>query len=217
MRRLTSFLVSLSALVATPAYGQRPPQRPVGLADSVAGQAALRVFTRLITRDNYRDMGFESVAEVRSATLGAQLPEYMIRLDELQRFQAGQAPESLLHATERVTWLVLVNGRTRSSVTLSRGSGGWGAVGYGAPHYSRIVDSVLALLASRPGGGGQYIEVLVPALNTTFLGSVQAGQLFFTPVLTDQRFKFQSGSTLPAAQALLQMVPAARAHNGQPS
>jgi hypothetical protein len=185
--------------------------------DSVAGQAALRVFTRLISRDNYRDMGFESVAEIRSATLGAQLPEYMIQLDELRGFQAGQAPESLLHPTGRVTWLVLVNGQTRSSVTLSRRNGSWGAVGYGAPHYARIVDSVRASLAGRPGGGGQYIEVLVPALNTRFLGNVQAGQLFLTPVLTDQRFKFQSGSTLPAAQALLQMGPAARAHNGQPS
>ncbi|HEY6925527.1 MAG TPA: hypothetical protein VI653_18760 [Steroidobacteraceae bacterium] len=185
--------------------------------DTVAGRAALRVFTRLITRDNYRDMGFESIAEIRSATLGAQLPEYMIQLDELQHFQAGQAPESLLHSTGRVTWLVLVSGRTRSSMTLSRGSRGWGAVGYGAPHHARIVDSVLALLASRPGGGGQYREVLVPALNTTFLGSVQAGQLFLTPVLSDQRFKFQSGSTLPAAQALLLMVPAAQAHKDVPS
>jgi hypothetical protein len=217
MRRLPSFLVSLTVLVAPRVHCQKPAERPVGLADSVAGQAALRTFTRLITRENYRDLGFESVAEIRSATLGAQLAEYMIRLDELRNFQTGLAPESLLHATGRVTWFVLVNGQTRSSVTLSRRNGGWGAVGYGAPHHARMVDSVRTLLASRPGGGGQYTEVVVPALNTIFLGSSQAGQLFLTPVLTDQRFKFQSGSTLPAAQALLQMVPAAKAHNGQPS
>jgi len=218
MVRVTGLLLSLSTLGSAGAVGQVRAAQPVGQPDSVAGRAGIAVFTRLITKDNYRDMGFTSESEIRSATLGAQLPEYLIRLDELRGFQAGQDPGALLHASGRVTWLVLVGGQVRSSLTLSLGDRGWEPVAYGSPQHARILDSVYTQLVARPGGGGtQYVEVRVPALNTAFIGHRQGGQLFLTPILSDQRFNFESGVTLPASQALLQMVSAARQHNGLPT
>jgi hypothetical protein len=217
MRKVFTLVASLG-LLASPAMGQVRPDRQGRTVDSVTAQAALRTFTRLVNEDNYRDLGFDNPKEIRSATLGVSMPEYLIRLDELRSYQSGQDPAPLLHATGRVTLFVLVGGVTRSSIALSLQGQTWEPVGYGSPQYGRSLDSARTQLATREGrSAAEYFEVRVAALNVTFVGAYQGGQLFLTPVRPDQRFGFESGSTLPAGDALKAMVSAAQSHNGLPT
>jgi hypothetical protein len=213
-RALIAFLVSAGC--ASQLLGQVPPDRQRGAVDTVAAQRALGTFASLLAQQrNYQQMGFESAAEVRSATLGVSWDEYMVRLSDLKAYQAAQDPNALLITTARRTFPILVGGRTRSSLTL--GADGR-PVGFGSPSYVRMLDSLRSQVAQRDGGAVvDYFEVRVSALNTTFLGSRRNGQLFLTPLKTDSQYGFEAGRTLPANDALRAMVPAAQAHNGEPT
>ena len=211
---LIAFLALVSSASLLPS--QVPPDKQRTAVDLVAAQRALGTFVSLLEQQkNYQQMGFESAAEVRSATLGVPWDEYMVRLSDLKAFQAGQDPATLLVSTARRTFPILVGGRTRSSLTLGADAE---PVGFGSPAYVRMLDSLRSQVAQREGAAvADYFEVRVSALNTTFLGSRRNGQLFLTPLKTDAQYGFEAGRTISANDALRAMVSAAQAHNGDPT
>jgi hypothetical protein len=212
------WIASLAFLVVGYAYGQPAMQADESRAAAKTAQDAIPTFAQLVTRDNYRAMGFNSTEEVRSATLGDPLEEFLIQLDELRKYQRGQDPGLLLHSAGRVTFPVRVKDATRSSLTVERKGASWQAIGFGAPSYVRHLDGLRAQLAQREGQKvADYFEVKAPALRVSFVGVRKGGKLFLTPLLDDGRFGFKAGTPLPAEDALAAMVQAARDHNGLPS
>lgn len=218
--RMASALASafLCSMAAFGAFAQTAPERPAPPEAVKAAEQALGTLALLVTKENRQQMGFDSVEEVRAATLGVPLPEFMVRLDELQKFHEGEDPSRLLHSTGRLTFPVLVQGRTRSSVTLGRGEKGWEAVSYGGPNYIRLLAEERGRLMEKEGrSADEYLEVRVPALNLSFLGARKEGRLFLTPLFEDPRFPLKKGATLPAEEVFKAIQPAAREHTGLPS
>src|SRR5262245_11891040 len=199
---------------ATPLLGQGEDQRFAAGTDKVAAEALTR-FAALVTRENYRQMGFDSPEQVRSASLGPPMRQFSVGLDDLKKFDTGSDPSKLLAGADTLIYPVLAGDGVRSSITLQRDSaGGWRAVAFGAPIFTRAVWG--ARPRSEAAGASPFI-VRVPALNLFFLGTRRDGELMLAPVVDDPRLKFEKGVPVPAATVFAALVPLARAHNDLPT
>ncbi len=199
-------------------------ERPVTMtqedlrAATAAAQEVLQTYARLVNQQNFRDLGFESTEEIRAATLGTPLQQFMIRLDELREYQATRPALPLLHGTDRVRFPVLAQDATRSSLTVTRQDDRWVAYAFGDAALIRALAGARTEAAAREGARPEeYVEVWMPALNVVFIGRQRDGDLFLTPVTDDARFGFTRGETLAASEALRRMVEAAREHNELPT
>lgn len=217
--RMASALVSafIGSMAALGAFAQTAPEPPAPREAVQAAEQALGTMPLLVTKENRLQLGFETKEEVRTAKLDVPLPEFMVRLDELQKFKEGEDPSKILHSTGRLTFPLLVQGAPRSSVTLERREKGWEAVSYGAPNHIRLLAEERARLMKNEGrSAGDYFEVKVPALNLGFVGSRKEGRLFLTPLFDVPRFQLKKGATLPAEEVFKAIQPAAREHTGLP-
>lgn len=206
-------LVLLFSLAASDAAGQAASWKPT--TETLAGaeraaREAVGTFAQLVTPKNAREMGFESPEEVRTATVGAPLPEYIVQLDELRRYDAGTSPGRLLHESGLFLFPVLVGTNVRSSLTIQHERGAFRAVAFGAPAFMQRTSRALD---GRPGS----VLVRVPSLNVFFVAFSEGDRLLFASVLDDTRFGLKSGEPVPAEKALERLVPAAKEHTGLPS
>lgn len=218
--RKTLIALLLASLAALPCAAQTAAVDASTMREATAeAERALQSLTRLVTKDNQRQMGFESLEEVRAAKLGLPVHEFFIRLDELQKYEPGQDPAKLLRGTGQVTFPVVVQERTRSSVTLRRLDNRWEAAAFGAPSYTRLLEETRTQLAKGDGRSpAEYFEVKIPALNLSFLGSRAGdGRLLLAPLLDTPRFGFRKGVAQPAEEVLKAVLAAAREHNGLPT
>lgn len=176
-----------------------------------AARAALDTFGRLVSEENYAQLGFDSPREVQQAELGEPLMEYMIRLDALQGYQEGSDPEELLVPTQQLIYPVVVGGKVRSAVTLSKASGEWKVVGFGKPMLARLLDEQRSSLESARGTAATpAFAVRIPALNVYFLGTREDSRLLFTPLFDDSRIDLKKGEAVPAGEVLQRLAPIAR-------
>jgi hypothetical protein len=213
---MRALLVACGILVfATPLLGQAEDERFAAGSDKVAAEALSR-FAQLVTRENYRQMGFDSPEEVRSAKLGPPMRQFSVGLDDLRRFEAGSDPTKLLGGADTLIFPVLTGERVRSSITLQRDSSGWRAVAFGAPSFTRAAWDARGR-SEAAGAGASPSIVRVPALNLFFLGTRRDGQLMLAPLLDDPRLKLEKGVPVPAATVFTALVPLARAHNDLPT
>lgn len=218
MRTLSRWLLCALA-AATPAVAQVEGEKyDAGMrqATEVARQA-VTTFARLVDDKNARALGFETPAELRAATLGAPSRGFAVRLDELKQY-AGGDPARLLHSTDRLTFPLMLGGRTVSSVSVTTRDGGWAAESFGAPSYARLLSEARTRLGESAGRDpAETFEVAVPALNVRLVGTQSASGLLLASIVDDPRFGFRRGEALPAAEALGKLVPAAKEHNGLPT
>lgn len=154
-------------------------------------------------------MGFAGPADLQAATTGEKLDVFMIRLDSLKGAPAGAGSvEGLLTATSDTVVPVLVGGRVRSSITVTRGAGGYSASAFGEAGLAAIGEG-------RPLPQGAFL-VRVPALGLQFVGSREAGKVMLTPTAADPRLRLEPGRAVPAEAVVQQLVPLAQNHNGLP-
>ena len=171
MRSLLAMIFAVLLLTAT-AIAQPPPgQLERGASESLAA------FKALVTeRQNYKEMGFESMAEIDRMTLGVPMRVFMVPLDRLQGYQSGMAPEPLLVDTKHTLYPILVDAQSRSSIMMSVIEGSWKAVSFGSPKMIRMLSAARANVASGAGVPLASIFLIeVPALNLYLLGYQAAG------------------------------------------
>lgn len=219
MRTAACTLGLLLSLGAADAAAQTPPARASSEALEGARRSAreaLSTFAQLVTPRNALEMGFEKPDDVRSATVGAPLPEFQIRLDDLKGYAAGTNPGRLLHESGLFLFPVLVGEQVRSSLTIQHERGAFKAVAFGAPGFMRQTSRAVGGIGDAAERSEAFL-VRIPALNVFFVGYSDGGKLLFASVLDDPRFDLKSGEPLPAEKVLERLAPAAREHKGLPS
>lgn len=208
MRNMLAVMFVVLLLAAT-AIAQPPP----GQLERGAFQS-LTAFKALVTaRQNYKEMGFESMAELDRITPGVPMQVFMVPLDRLQSYQSAMAPEPLLVDTKHTIYPILVDTQTRSSLTMSEIQGSWKAVSFGSPKMIRMLSTARAGVASGAGVPLSSVFLIeIPALNLYLLGYQAAGTTMAAGVKED-------GSTTPSRKAsavFADLVPLAKAHDGLP-
>jgi hypothetical protein len=188
----------------------RQPAPPERLPDAQqAASRALPTLQQMVTEQNYREMGFESVDEVKSAVLGGPIQVYVVDLNRLKEYQAGGDPQGLLTPSNDVVYPVLVKSGVRSSIRVTNQGNGWGTSGFGGANLIKAVAKQMA--------GESDFEVQVPVFNLYFVGQRRENKLFLVPIVDDPRFNLKAGSALPAEEVFRLLSGAAKEHNGLPT
>jgi len=178
---------------------------------------SLETFSQLVTDKNYKQMGFDSPEEVRSATLGTPIQDFMVRLDRLKKYEPGSRPDDLLTATGQVIYPVLVKDQVKSSMTISKNKESWHAVSFGGPNFVKLISKTLVENSRKTGlDHSSYFLVRVPSVNLFFLGFRSTNELMLIPLMDDKKLGFKGGIGMKAEKIFTAILPDARAHNGLP-
>lgn len=172
-----------------------------------AAARALAIFRSIVDSQNYRRLGFDSVTDVHTATLGKPLVAFHIGLHDLRGYQPGTDPSRLLRGGRRIVYPVLVRGGARASVTLTEDSAGWKGVSYGGPVSAGLVEKALSDAAhSVHQRSGPYFLIRVLALNVNFLGYYDNNRrLDLIPLLDDPRHRWRAGLPSEADSVFAQL------------
>lgn len=208
MRSMLAAIFAVLLLTAT-AIAQPPPgQLERGASESLVAFKAL-----VTAKQNYKEMGFESMAELDRMSPGIPMQVFMVPLDRLQGYQGGMAPEPLLVDTKHALYPILVDAQARSSIMMSEVQGSWKAVSFGSPRMIRMLSAARASVASGAGIPLSSVFLIeVPALNLYLLGYRAAGTTMAAGVKDDGG----TTPTRPMSAVFADLVPYAKAHDGLP-
>lgn len=213
--RILITTLAIALMMIWQANAQQKPL-PLETIQEVASEG-LAAFSKLVTKENYQAMGFESPGDTRAASLGAPMRVFLVRLDELQRYQPGKDPNKLLSGGDRVIYPVTVKEKVRSSVVVEKVKGRWEATSFGSSNLVKMLTKV------RKDSSGStrlpissYFVVEVPALNLYFAAHRTDEVLMLTPLLDDPSYGFKAGVTMSADKVFEAILPAARKHEGLP-
>ena len=186
------------------------------VTDSVA-RRSLVAMRDLVSTTNFQLIGFQSVAETRSAQLGEPLIIRTVRLDRLRLFNATSNVDALLGPETTVLYPVEVAGESRCGIRLAEFPGGWRAVMYGMPNQSRqwfLARRSAALTAAVPEIA--IFGVSVPALQVDLVGYRKGNQRFLASISNQPSLGLRTNEFLTATQVLVALVPFAQQYNEQP-
>ncbi len=186
--------------------------------EQTAAQKGLETLAKLVDAENFKDIGFESAEEVRSAALGTPLKVFLVGLDSLREYRKDAEPDALLTDVQRSVYPVLVNNQVRSSITVEGKNGKWSAVSFGDAYLMKKIDQALkgrvASMAKQATGPPTLVHVAF--LNLYFVGQTWNNKLMLTTVTPLANTKFRESTTMSAAEAFDLLVPIARNYNGLP-
>jgi hypothetical protein len=183
----------------------------------LVAKEALASLGNLVGKENYEIMGFKSLAELKTTTLGEPLRVFMVRLDQLKEYQPGSDPNKLLSSGDQVIYPVMVDKMVRSSVVIGMAKDTWKPVSLGRSNLAQLLTKVLkdnAKSAKLPVSS--YFVVHVPALNLYFVAHRVDKVLTLIPVLDDPSYGFKAGKAIIADKVFEAILPAARKHDGLP-
>jgi len=208
----------LSMCCATTALAQPAREAFTTREAFVAATQSLQAFRAIVTAQNFRQMGFLSLAEVKIATLGPPLPVAMVQLDDLRAYRPGNDPAALLRDLHKIVFPILVNNQVRSSITVERRESRWQGTSFGAPTLAGMTERARRASSSASGvAPSSYVLVHVAALNRHYLGHRAGNRLILTTIVDDPVLRLPAGRDIPAADLFAALVPIAQRHNGLPS
>lgn len=184
-----------------------------------AATQSLATFRQLVTKDNYKQLGFDSPDEVSSATLGQPIQVYMVKLDQLREYKSGTDPNALLTNINQLQYPVMVREQVRSAIGVGQADGKWKATGFGNASLARQVAAARKAepAASAQGASSQPMLIHVAALGLYFVASRGAdGKLMMTPLVDNPSFNMRAGAPIPAEQVFTTLSPLAQQYNGLP-
>ena len=178
-----------------------------------AAARGLETFRKLVTNENFKEMGFESMAEVSNASLGEPRHVFAVGLEQLKGFAPGGDANRLLTDANQELYPVMVGDQARASVTVEQRDGKWRATSFGSSRRSRQLAQAsrsLTQSAEKP------IIVHVQAFNLYFLGQRSDNRLMLTPLADYSSYNLRAGATASADDIFAALVPIAREYNGLP-
>ena len=175
-----------------------------------AANKAITILQKMVTDQNFRALGFESLDQVKQAQLGAPLQMFDIGLDKLKGYRAGTNADTLLTQSSKTVYPITVNGEVKSSVMINHNESGYQPSNFGN------ADIIKSLSRYRRADSGNDFIVRVPAFGIYYLGRHVENRLLLVPIISDPRLKVKTGEPVPAETVIEQLVPLANAYNELP-
>ena len=208
---MRSQILICGLLLSMMACEKAEPPKPPSTQPQEAATTAIGVLQKMVNESNFRDLGFDSLDQVKQAQPGQPLKVFEIGLDQLKGYKAETNPDSLLLQSSKTIYPVEVNGQVKSSFTVNHRENGYQASSFGN---AAIIKSLSQYRQS--GVAGNDFVVRVPAFNMYYLGRRIENRLLLVPIIDDPRLKLKPGEAVPAQTVLEQLVPLANAYNGLP-
>jgi hypothetical protein len=195
--------------------GQQPTSQQTYSSPDEAARSSLEIlktpgFFREETGGTKRaiDLGFESVAEVADATLGAPLPVINVWLDQLSHFQPNDDPKKLVKDPHTVIFPLYVKSAVRSSLTVSAPTktNAWLRMGRGSPILIRTIEQLRGRLGQP---GDTFFLVMNRGIGLRFLARKSGDTIMLIPLdtFTFGTFELKAGEEWPAKDVILKLVP----------
>ncbi|MEP6820222.1 MAG: hypothetical protein ABJA18_11855 [bacterium] len=169
-------------------------------AQSAAAQS-LTTFRQLVNEKNYKELGFESLEEVSTATLGNPIPVVFVRLDSLRQYQAGSDPNALLSSSNQMSYPVMARDQVRTSVVVEQVDGKWQTATLGNGALAKALAAVRKPAAAGSAGNQESL-VHVGALGLYFLAQRADNKWTLTPLTDKPDMNLKAGAAMPAEEVL---------------
>ena len=209
---LTACILAFLTLCVYLVFAQKGQE---GKSLEEAASDGLKTLAALITKENYKNFGLNSIDQAQSLRLGEATHLQMIGLDNLKAFKSETDPKSLIVPMNSAVYSVLdaKNGDMVTSIQLQDDGGKWTATSFGNANLAKIWQSGLAK-AKADGKTGQAIWI--PSLNIHLVGYEADGKSFLA--LADDRpiADLEPNVFLPANELLDRLKPVAYQYNGLP-
>jgi hypothetical protein len=206
--KLIALMFTLGAFVIASAQMQMKPIPQEARAEATRSLPQLQ---QLVTPESYKALGFQSVAEAKSATLEAPVQVFMVQLDRLREYQPSASPHALLTETNELKYPVSVNHQVRTSMVMRQINGKWQVASFGRPVLTKALTETIQEQAEKTkASAASFFEVKIPALNLVFVARQEGSRLLLTPVIDDPRFELKQGQEVDAQQLFARLVPYAK-------
>lgn len=186
-------------------------------AANIAAAKSLRTLRKLISEENYKQMGFDSLGEVANAALDYSIPEFAIDVASVREYRSDGDPGTLLVFAHSLVYPVLVSGEVRTSITMAYRDQVWKAQSFGHSNFTRLLAIQLAAQSKNQKlDRNAFFIVRVPAFNLVFLGFRINRKFMFAPVFDAPEYDLVAGTPVPADIIVEKLQAAARDYNDLP-
>lgn len=182
-----------------------------------AAARGLETFRKLVTNDNFKELGFESKDEVASAALGEPKRVYSVGLEQLRQYQPGGDASRTITDANRVMYPVSARDQVRAAISVELKDGKWRATDFGSSGLAKqIAQASKSISASSQRPEDAPIIVHVQPFNLYFLGQRSDNRLMLTPLGDYSSMNLKTGATTTADEVFAALQPLAREYNGLP-
>ncbi len=216
---LSAIAIAKSIEEETPTEKQQPIMNTTsttsaGYADpETAAREALNYIPLLVTTDNAKEMGFDSIPRDPSVlALGQPLPIYYIRHNTLTAHYTGQDVRKLLTDGEEMLYPVFKDGQVVCSVVVAKQQGVWAFRSLGDSNLVKELVEVRNRQASVSGKDhSKYFIVHIPSLYHMFVAHYDsAGKLLLSHLHDNDNYGFVKHASHDAERVINTILPHAK-------
>ncbi|UCC40908.1 MAG: hypothetical protein JSV96_05595 [Candidatus Aminicenantes bacterium] len=168
---------------------------------------ALEIFNELVTAENYKSMGFESLDEVKKIDVVEPLQVFIVRFVDLLEYESGADPDEIISGGDQFIYPVTFENEVRSSIVVEKVNNEWEAARFGG--------ASLVKLLTEFAEESDFV-IYMPSLSLYFVAFYDADdKLALVPILDDSNFEFSAGEAIFATEAFDKILPIARNYKEQ--
>jgi len=176
---------------------------------------AIQALSAMVTDQNFQTFGLTSKDQLRSLKAGKQYNKFMIGLDDIKKYTAGQDVQAIVKPLAAIEVpLVDQSGKIQTAIEFVKNKDKWEASGFGL---SSDLAAVRNEQANRADTSRSSVSLIrIPALRTRFIGVSSSTGLNFIVLENNESLGFRQGATIAAKDAILKLVNVAKLYNGLP-
>ncbi len=170
---------------------------------------AIDSFANFVDPAEVPEFGLNSIAEIRSLKGGKQFKRYIIDLNDIQKYKAGEDVGKMIKEYPAIE-VALVNdsGHIRTAVEFVKYNGKWKAAAWGSsPEFTMVIDAQ-SYIKDTVINQGKLIRI--PALHISFIAISSGAGLEFFILKDDDSLQFKKGEKKLSTDVILKLVPIAK-------
>lgn len=211
---LINLLSFTACFFATTIINAQKTQTDTIISESLIKESINR-FVSLVDSEDVQEYGLKSIAELKSLRAGKQYRKYVIGLNDIKKFKAGDDVAKIIKEYPSIeVSLVNKSGKIITSIEFVKKDNKWEASGYGSTPELISLGQAQTKYGNGIARRGNLIRI--PALGVSFISIPSAAGLEFMSLEDNQKYKLQKGIKTTASSAILKLVPFANNHNGLP-
>jgi hypothetical protein len=204
--------IIIVAALSTPAKAADPTPQQLVEPDAAhsAAVGSLDTYRQFAPPQFQRRLSGPGAAPI---DLASPMKDYTIGLIPLQQWD-GKDPGTLLEPSGQYVYSIVLGGTPQATVTVSKKNGQWQAdeFGEGGDTAARV-QAQQSLAAHTPGGVSNEFQVRIPAMSVTFVGYLDSGVLFLTPLDSRNDLDLVADKTEPGSLILSRLQTFAKKIN----
>lgn len=179
-------------------------QQEIEPVSEFATQALAEYVQNVVTTRNVVGLGFENLAEAKSASIGRPYKVTFVGLRDLKAYETEEPATAIIRDSGSFWFPVLVNGQTRAKLEILRSDGEFVAGEFGARKTASAIADVtedLPEVISRHNIHKPFTVTLmkIPVLNATFVHIAGTDGDYLVPAMLDpQKFELERGKAYRA-------------------